>query len=560
MAKKQKPDRTPAPHDRTATSAGQNPKSSKNPAFYFLLAIVVILFGALVFVVYSQHETKKMEKLAQSQKRHKGSKKKHVERDLPTPVDFATLPEDFPSAMKQIHQSLKWDAHKNALSSDIPENAPDVQPYMKLGMNRDLLTKSFELGSHFMIFNQKPEGNFNYMYDWLTREWVPDDNQVRQGGALWGVSLCNRYEASKEAKAALIKGFKYWFERTVPGPENTLTVKYEKDAKTSTGTVALIGLAIVDYLSAEKDIPADFKKQLKEHLDGYLGFLQQMQRKDGLFADGYYVDEKRQSEKSSPYFNGETLLCMCKAARQLNYTNLVPTIERAAHSMAETYTVKAWKDDIDSDQTKGAYQWTSMSLAEYYDSKWKDYELMGDTTLSLAWWMIHTHKILSRTRNHAYAQEGLIAAYRIAKWRKDVPAMVDILYTIDRSFHKLTSWQIGGPFPGVNAFLAENKTDDPVAYGGIMNAPQAYPDLPPKHGDTRHELRIDVTQHQMHAVTMALRFVYTQPNVAVTLAPWGTHRASSEGGETGAEPRAPREETRKRAPASEEEEPPAAAE
>jgi hypothetical protein len=87
--------------------------------------------------------------------------------------------------------------------------------------------------------------------------------------------------------------------------------------------------------------------------------------------------------------------------------------------------------------------------------------------------------------------------------------MVDLLYIIDRSFYKLTSWQIGGPLVEANPFLVENKTDDPVALGGIMNSAKAYPDKPPEKGDTRHELRIDVTQHQMHAVTLALRHVYT---------------------------------------------------
>ena len=44
--------------------------------------------------------------------------------------------------------------------------------------------------------------------------------------------------------------------------------------------------------------------------------------------------------------------------------------------------------------------------------------------------------------------------------------------------------------------LVLTKTDDPKAIGGVMNS-KSYP-----------KLRIDVTQHQMHAVILARRFIY----------------------------------------------------
>jgi hypothetical protein len=415
--------------------------------------------------------------------------------------------------MKKIREALIWEAHADAANGEMPADAKDVRPYMKLMVNKDILDKSFTAGCSFMVRNQKPEGNFNYMYDWLTKKWVADDNQVRQAGALWGIALCNKYEPGKDRKAALDKGLKYWFNQTIPGPvDGSLTVRYKNDEKTSTGTVALIGLSIIDYLSAEKNLPADYKKELNAKLDGYLKFLQYLLRDNGHFADGYYLEEKRRSDKSSPYFDGETLLCLSKAAKYAGHPEVVPTIERAARACAEDYTIKEWKDNPDSAQTKGFYQWSSMTFAEYYEAKWKDYELFGDTAMALGWWMIHTHDILKRGRNHAYAQEGLISAYRIANWRGDTKAMADLLYVIDRSFYKLTSWQIGGPLMQANRFLVDNKTDDPVAQGGIMNAARAEPEKPPKKGDTRHELRIDVTQHQMHAVTMALRYIYGGKN------------------------------------------------
>ncbi len=68
-----------------------------------------------------------------------------------------------------------------------------------------------------------------------------------------------------------------------------------------------------------------------------------------------------------------------------------------------------------------------MSFLEYYQAQWKDYELFAEVTLSLGWWMTHTHATLKKRRNHAYAVEGLNSAYLIARMRGDVPAQIDLL-------------------------------------------------------------------------------------------------------------------------------------
>jgi hypothetical protein len=490
--------------------------SGKKPGLVGLIIGILALALVLGGVSYYKYQASKQE-ARQSAEKKKGKKEKKESAEAKekkskykTPLDFDTLPDDdWPAAIKKVHAALKWNGRDEALNAPIPAGAVDPTPYMRLKMNRDLLTRTFELGTNFMVRNQKPGGNFNYMYDWLKRQWVDDDNQVRQAGVLWGIALCHKYKPTKETKAALEKGFKFWYDRTIDGPENTLTVRYASDEKTSTGTLALIALAMTEYLTTEKNLPAAPKAEMTKKLEGYLAHLKWLQRTNGHFPDGYIISEQRRSDRSSPYFDGETLLCLSKAAKYLGYNDLVPVIEKGARGCAETYTIKAWKKDPDSKDTKGFYQWSSMTFAEYYEAKWKDYELFGDATLALGWWMIHTHDVLDRNRNHAYAQEGLISAYRIAKARGDMKAMVDLLYIIDRSFYKLTSWQIGGPLVEANPFLVENKTDDPVALGGIMNSAKAYPDKPPEKGDTRHELRIDVTQHQMHAVTLALRHVYT---------------------------------------------------
>ena len=421
-------------------------------------------------------------------------------------LDFTTLPDDFPAAIAQVRASQKWSKRKSARRDDFKADA-DPRESLKLRMNKEVLEESFAGGSEFLVQWQLEDGNFRYMYDWMTQEWVSDDHQVRQAAALWGISTCYRYRPSESMKAALDKGLKYWFDRTAPGPaEGTLTMTYEEQPRIDSGSVALVALAIIEYLQAPAPLEPDYKAELETKLDGYLRFIQFLQRDNGHIAKHYDHRRRKPSSSSSPYYDGESLLAMTKAARQLDRTWLVPTIESGARAMAETYTIESWAKDRDSNRTKGFFQWGSMSFREYYEAKWKDYELFGDVALSLGWWMTHTHATLKRRRNHAYAVEGLIAGWKIAHWKGDIPAQTDLLFALDRSLNKLTKWQIGGPLQAKNSFLKGQKVTDPMALGGVMNARK--PSKYPVRKDVAHQLRIDVTQHQMHAVTLGLEDVY----------------------------------------------------
>jgi hypothetical protein len=424
-------------------------------------------------------------------------------------MDFGALPDDFDEAFKLVRAAQTWDDRKKAPKSGKYDATADPRTWMKLEMDSEVLGQSFDLGSKFLVNWQLPEGNFRYMYDWTEGDWIEDDNQVRQAGSLWGVALCHRYRPTPETQAALDKGLRFWFDATIPGPdEGTLSLRYGDANEITSGTIALVGLSIVEYVQSDSEISDEYRAEMTEKLEGYLAMLQWMQLDNGHISRGYYHDRSKRRGSASPYYDGESLLCLCKAARQLGYTDLVPTIEKAARAMAETYTVESWDKDRDSNQTKGFYQWGSMSFLEYYQAQWKDYELFGEVTLALGYWMTHTHHTLKKGRNHAYAVEGLVSAYQIAVLRNDLAAQTDLLYVIDRSLHKLSQWQVHGPLADSNPFLVKHTTEDPLAHGGVMNARKRSGADVKK--DVSSQLRIDVTQHQMHAVTMALELVYAE--------------------------------------------------
>lgn len=393
--------------------------------------------------------------------------------------------EEFPSWLNTSYRNLSWDTQQ-----------------IESKLNRAILEQSLDIGRQFLVNNQRSEGNFNYEYDFVRKKLSTDDNQVRQAGTLWGLALIYQFNRDPSVRDALDKGLDYLFATTREGPvEGSLLIAYPDTKESRTGTMALAALAIIEYLRTENTgstlIDTGRRKDLSYHLSGYLKFLEYMNLGDGHFSEAIDINTGKRSHDSNPYFNGETLLCLIKAARYLGYTELIPLIDDTAMLMAKRYTIDAWREETDSPLTKGFYQWGSMAFWEYQDAGWKHKDLLGDCILVMAWWMINIHHTLARTRNTAYAYEGLIYAYQLARDRGLNQAAESLFSTIDRGLYKLTSWQVEGPLVVLNAYLLGHRTNDPWAIGGIMNHEAEAP------------LRIDVTQHQMHAVILALKYVYT---------------------------------------------------
>jgi len=399
------------------------------------------------------------------------------------------LPEEnlaFGEQIKQIRAEREWN------------DAADYRP----ALTRETLLASLRLGCDFIVINQKEEGNFNYEYDFVAKEQSPGDNQVRQAGALWGVALCQQFAPAEKTRAALEKGLDFFFTYTVEGPENSLTIFYPGEKAVALGTVALTALAIIDYLRAEQGPAPDRRRELESKLDGYLKFIAYMQFKGGDFSFGLTRGVPTKIGRSSSYFDGESQLALARAIKYLDKPGYekeyLPVLQKAVMKTSKKYTVDAWRKKRDSDDTKGFYQWGSMAFYEYWDAGWENAEFYGDTVIALAWWMIHTHKTLLRSRNTGYAYEGLAHAYQLAKRQGDETARRDIARVIDKGLAKLISWQVEGPLLQENSYLKKHRTDDPLAVGGVMNHRKKAP------------LRIDVTQHQMHALILALKYVYLE--------------------------------------------------
>ena len=229
------------------------------------------------------------------------------------------LPLDqFPAWIHKYLNKLDWPAiHKEEEDDDEDDNG--------LWLTRDILLESLTLGCDNLQTNQLEIGNFNYQYDFVQRTFDPTDSEVRQAGALWGLSLCYQYYNGAKYKAAIEKGLQFFMNLTVPGPqEGTLVVRYP-DAhalQSATGTNALFGLAMLEYLqttSANDD--NYFVKEVQEVLHKIIAHLvhaQLVSPNSPHFAQAYYFGSQTFAQSSSPYFDGEVLLCLTKAAKYYN--------------------------------------------------------------------------------------------------------------------------------------------------------------------------------------------------------------------------------------------------
>ena len=359
-------------------------------------------------------------------------------------------------------------------------------------LTRAVLDRSLTLGKRFLLNNQRPEGNFYYCYDFVARRDSPEDQSVRQAGALWGLALIHRDSPTAETARAVRRGLAFFHELSRQTAAGARYVTYPGDPTGRTGAQALICLTLIEMVLATEQ--AEARRGYGEMLDGYLTFLLSLRREDGLFFGNYDPVNGRGRGEPSPYSDGESLLALARAARYAGRDDLRPAVMASAERMHAVHVVDALRYHPDSAQTKGYYQWGTMAYHEIYTSGWPDVDIYALRAIGMAHWMIDVHRTLDRTRNTAYAHEGLVSAWELARLSGSRNSQEIFGDVVEQGLAKLTSWQVGGPMQ--NAYLRGHPTDDPRALGGVMN------------GAADPDLRIDVTQHQMHAVILARRHIY----------------------------------------------------
>ncbi len=357
-------------------------------------------------------------------------------------------------------------------------------------LNKKILTHSLEKGTEFLLNNQRETGNFNYEYNFVSNRQSHDDNQVRKAGALWGLSLLHAFDQDTQTENAILKGIGFFMSNSIYQPAGQLSVVYKQDKMCSAGTTALFALSITELMNTNEKYTHD--TLLMKALKGSISTLLSMRMDDGRFAAYYAADGLTPVSSPNPYADGEALLALVKSFDLVGNDSIRDIILESAENMYRVYVVEAQKKEKDNDLSKGFYQWGTMAFFQIYSKGWDN--KYADRIVQMAYWMIDIHKVRLRTKNTAYAMEGLVHAWQVARLTHNREAQKKIGKVVDRVLFKLITWQVNGPRE--NWYLHLHPTKNKYATGGIMNY------------CCDQNLRIDVVQHQMHATLLALEYLY----------------------------------------------------
>ena len=341
----------------------------------------------------------------------------------------------------------------------------------RLVLSQRELIDSLHRGVAFLARAQTPAGDLAYEYDLSRHRIVPGNNLVRQAGAAWVLALA--YAREPAALVDIVERDLSYFDRSHgTTADGARFVRGLGDKSEGLGAVALVALAEIAYLSrAEVEGRADVADH-RARLNGYIAFLLASRRPDGLLFGKYSTDDGSHFGDPSPYGDGEALLAIATMARRRGRVELRAQLGELAAATRAAHVER--RADL-----KSFYQWGTMAFAELYATGWGEFRSFGTTIVEMASWELDVHDVLHHHHNEAYALEGLIPAVAMARQLGDNAHARQFESAARTLLRELMSWQV------VDGL-------DPHAIGGVRNAK----DDP--------VLRVDVTQHQMHAVMMAL--------------------------------------------------------
>jgi hypothetical protein len=368
-------------------------------------------------------------------------------------------------------------------------NSTDPPP-----LTAEQLDDSIALCRRHLIAVQQPEGNFQYETHLETGASRDGDQQVRQAATLWAIGLMHLHAPGQDTREALFKGIGFFRDNERSIDDGRYFV-YPDSNSGHTGMVALVTLAKIEFLRAEPQ--AEEADRLREEIAGHVKFLLSLRTDEGRFQ-GFYRRKNGEGYKDpSPYYDGETLLALTKAANYLDHDELQPVILQAAEAMWNAYFVEPGKTN--DQKTRGQfYQWGSMAFLEIYESGWEGSLVYADRALEMAEWRLDRLKSSGSPPrfNNATAYEGLCPAWKLAGELGNPEMQDKIGRQIDRGLRDLLTFQVGGPNP--NKYLQEHSPADEIAIGGCLSAAE------------EPWLRIDFTQHQVHSIIMTRRFMFAK--------------------------------------------------
>lgn len=366
---------------------------------------------------------------------------------------------------------------------------PDATGVEMVEVDAAMLDASIDLARGFLLARQAPAGNFIYEYDFVLDLESYDDNQVRQTATLWSLAMIHLDRPTPETGLAVARGIEFFRRHSMITPEGSRYLAYPGTTSGALGAQALLCMAIIDYLRS--DPPEHLAAMYRDDLTEYVAFLWSMRLPEGQFLPRYtYVDGAPRG-RPSPYYDGETLLALAAAARLLDRPAWHAPIIASAGRMYQQWTTGPFDEDPDVFADMYSFHhWGGMALLEMALGEFDGVEPLVDQAVATSDAANPRHL---RVNRGSYL-EGAISAMQAARLVGRRAAAERLARRCRYVLDSLIGYQVGGPAP--NRFIRDNPTDDPRAIGGVQLRP------------TDSMLRIDITQHQVHALLLARKYLF----------------------------------------------------
>ena len=370
------------------------------------------------------------------------------------------------------------------------------------------ISHALEAARAYYIGQQRPEGNFWYAMDLERKRKSEDDNQVRQGLALWGFAALCTARPTPSTQTAVLRGLDHFFRQTQAHPSGAAAPVYGDDPDIATATVAAVSLAMLDFASRREIAATATGREIYTNwLNQYLEWLEKMENGNGSWAVKYITLVNQRDTSEEPFTDALCLLAYERAVKRFGYTDLQPKADQAAQRLACHWLQPVLTGAAEPQTLTPCLAVISTALAEYAEAGGSpDAELYGDLVLALAWRYLYQVDALRRERTLPQLAALFVQAARVAKRRGNPDLLAALRSPAETLLSRALLLQVRGPYWEQNT-AARSLRSPANATGGFLLAEDGV------------LLRIDAQQAPVQALLDATGLFAAPPAVVASPSP-----------------------------------------
>lgn len=369
-------------------------------------------------------------------------------------------------------------------------------------------SQALDMAREYYLGQQRPEGNFWYAVDLERKRKSEDDNQVRQGLALWGFAALCTARPTPSTQKAVLRGLDFFFRQTQAQVSGAAAPVYGEDPDITTAMVATVTLAMLDFASRH-DVAATAtgREIYTSWLTQYLEWLEKMENGNGSWAVKYIIMVNQRDTTEEPLTDALCLLAYERAVKRFGYTDLQPKVDQAVQRLACRWIRPVLTGEAEPQTLVPCLGVMSAALAEYAEAGGSpEAELYGDLVVALAWRFLYQVDALRRERAMPQLAALFVQAARVAKRRGNHELVAALRAPAETLLSRALLLQVRGPYWERNAAARSLKVPA-NASGGFLLAEDGV------------LLRIDALQPPVQALLDATGVFATPPPAAGAASP-----------------------------------------